>query len=154
MMETLNLIDMDTDQVGSLIEQEQGSSRWPWSQQALRYSLEADHDCLLIAVDGATAGYCVLMDNTEAIEVLNIVVFPAWRRRGVARGVIEAVCARAGTAGRGAVWLEVREDNCAAIALYLSCGFCEQGRRPDYYADATGNSIVAAILMEKNITER
>ncbi len=38
---------------------------------------------------------------------------------------------------RGDVWLECREDNAIAIALYTKIGFKEAGRRPKYYKDGT-----------------
>ena len=53
----------------------------------------------------------------------------------------------------GAVFLEVRTDNEAAIALYRSMGFDQIGRRPGYYngADAytMGSKTTGSVLIER-----
>jgi ribosomal-protein-alanine N-acetyltransferase len=54
----------------------------------------------------------------------------------------------AGAAARGAtrLFLEVADDNAAALALYARAGFSEAGRRPGYYARPDGVRQDALIL--------
>lgn len=61
--------------------------------------------------------------------ISNVVVAPAFRRRGIARQLMEA--AMDFVAARGAAWafLMVRRENQAAIRLYETLGFAEVGGR-------------------------
>jgi ribosomal-protein-alanine N-acetyltransferase len=57
---------------------------------------------------------------------------------------------RAARHGAEAVFLEVAEDNAAAIALYANNKFVEVGRRPGYYSRKDGR--VTALVMRRDVT--
>lgn len=63
-------------------------------------------------------------------EVRNIGVDPAHQGHGVGRRLLDELL---GFAAGGTVYLEVRYDNEAAIALYRDVGFDQVGLRPGYY---------------------
>jgi ribosomal-protein-alanine N-acetyltransferase len=52
--------------------------------------------------------------------------------------LLEAVLEVARLRGAAAIFLEVREDNEAARALYAQAGFTEAGRRQGYYSGVDG----------------
>ncbi len=56
-------------------------------------------------------------------------VVPAWRRRGIATGLLGHAIERIVARGADAVWLNVNEDNASAISLYEGLGFTRFGRR-------------------------
>jgi len=66
-------------------------------------------------------------------EVRNIGVDPAHQGRGIGRRLFDELLK---FAEGGVVYLEVRTDNEAAIALYRSIGFDQIGVRPRYYKGA------------------
>jgi ribosomal-protein-alanine N-acetyltransferase len=76
------------------------------------------------------------------LEVLNLAVDPQFRRRGVARRMMEFMLA----GHRGDVFLEVRESNRTARKFYESIGFREISRRRDYYENPVESGIVMKIL--------
>jgi [ribosomal protein S18]-alanine N-acetyltransferase len=84
------------------------------------------------------AGFLVVREAGGEAEVLNLAVAPAFRRRGVARGLLrsllEVFC--------GAVFLEVRESNQAARNTYQALGFSEVSRRESYYDSPPEAAIV------------
>lgn len=96
-------------------------------------------DFLVAEVDGRVAGFLVsrAIDAAEW-ELLNLAVAPEFRRRGVARALLEALR----SASRGAIFLEVRESNEAARNLYKSLGFQEVGVRRQYYERSPESAIV------------
>ena len=47
------------------------------------------------------------------------------------------------------MFLEVADDNAAAIALYEGAGFAESGGAPGYYADAAGDA--DALVMRRDL---
>lgn len=98
-----------------------------------------DYDCLAAEIDGCVAGFLVSRETIPGErEILNVAVDPAHRRRGLGKGLIEAELARSNRAW----FLEVRESNAPAIALYQSMGFEPAGRRPNYYNSPPEAAIV------------
>nr|WP_255771613.1 ribosomal protein S18-alanine N-acetyltransferase [Microbulbifer guangxiensis] len=105
----------------------------PWTEGQYLDSVRAGHSCwLLSAADGTAIACCVLMPLPDAVEVLDVVVSPKWRRRGIARTLLSALC-RQLPEHVESVLLEVRAGNTAARALYRGLGFREDGVRRSYY---------------------
>ncbi len=75
----------------------------------------------------------------------NVAVRPAFRHRGVADALLDALDTRASERGLAFLTLEVRAGNEPAIALYRKHGYLRVGLRPGYYADPRED----AILMTK-----
>ncbi len=80
----------------------------------------------------AYGGYWLL--DGEA-HITTIAVHSAWRRRGLARGLLVRMLGEARKAGVTAATLEVRAGNVVAARLYESLGFEEVGVRRGYYRD-------------------
>jgi ribosomal-protein-alanine N-acetyltransferase len=76
------------------------------------------------------AGFLVSRVLSEGeTELLNLAVAPEFRRRGVARKLVESLLADS----PGVVYLEVRESNWAARKFYHQMGFQEVSLRSGYY---------------------
>jgi ribosomal-protein-alanine N-acetyltransferase len=99
------------------------------------------YDLLVATSEDRVAGFLAArrLGGGEA-EILNVAVAPEWRRRGVARGLLEQYLLRFS----GEVFLEVRESNAAAIEFYKSMQFQEVTRRREYYR----SPLEAAIVMK------
>lgn len=94
------------------------------------------HSFMVAEIDGEVAGFAVWRRIGEAEwEVLNIAVDPVFRRRGAGRELVGALPA-------GHVFIEVRESNLAARALYEASGFTVSGRRRGYYQAPYEDGIV------------
>jgi ribosomal-protein-alanine N-acetyltransferase len=95
--------------------------------------------CVIAIVGGTTAGFAVARRTApDELEILSVAVDPPFRRRGVARKLIQEVLA----GHRGAVFLEVRQSNVAARKLYHSLGFETIAVRKEYYPDSGEPAIV------------
>lgn len=108
----------------------------PWSERSLRTELERPGSVVLVAEGGGgdgPAGYAAWRSAAGESELLRIAVDPRWRRRGVAAALLAAGDDALRDAGCSRCFLEVREDNAAAIALYEALGFHRIGRRRGYY---------------------
>ena len=77
--------------------------------------------------------------------IANVAVHPDYRRQGIARQLTRKAVERARARGISAVWLHVRQENHAAIALYQEQGFIERTRRTTWVGRGT-NSYVASTL--------
>jgi ribosomal-protein-alanine N-acetyltransferase len=89
--------------------------------------------------DGSIAGFLVWRPLAAGeCELLNLVVAPRFRRRGIARHLLEPLLNATDTQ----VFLEVRESNQAARMFYKSVGFQEVSLRQGYYESPPETAIV------------
>ncbi|HXU44454.1 MAG TPA: ribosomal protein S18-alanine N-acetyltransferase [Thermoanaerobaculia bacterium] len=109
----------------------------PWPVELLASELRHPDSFLLVACAGESAplGYASFRTAVDEAELLRLAVEPAVRKRGLGRRLLEAGCARLGERGFVRCFLEVRDENRPAIALYESSGFRLAGRRKGYYRD-------------------
>ena len=85
--------------------------------------------------DPLIVGFCDYWLVADELQLLNIAIAPDWRRRGIARLLIDELLAFAQTRACVLITLEVRSSNHPAQTLYRSYGFREVAVRKQYYAD-------------------
>ena len=114
-----------------------------WSIEALRSEVHRDDSIFLVAVDGAfVVGFCILRCMADEGELLRIAVDKTCRRCGTASILLKAALGCAVESSLKTVFLEVREGNEAAIALYIKHGFKKIGQRKDYYSSPVEDAIL------------
>jgi len=119
---------------------------WPETEMAEH----AEKDVALgVFEDDRLSGFILIRCLTDQSEILTITVDPNFRRGGVGEKLLSAGEVAAQQAGGTVIFLEVAEDNTAAIALYGKAGYEGFGRRPAYYKRAGGR--VAARLFQKKL---
>lgn len=97
---------------------------------------------------GTPTGFAMSRLVVDEAEILSVAVSPAARRAGLATSLLQHHLGRLVARGAKKVFLEVAEDNVAAIRLYQRHGFDEIARRNAYYARAKGPP-ATAIVMER-----
>lgn len=95
---------------------------------------------------GDPAGFVLARLAADEAEILTIAVAKRCRGRGVGRLLMDTVLQRLHADRAAALFLEVDEENAAALALYRRLRFCEVGRRPAYYGDSKGRKTSALVL--------
>ena len=103
---------------------------------------EINSDCEL-------GGFVVASRVGDEGEIMNIAVAMAYRRQGLGRTLLKSVFQKLRSEAVRECFLDVREHNACAIALYQSLGFVECGRRADYYPVADERE--DALLMRLNL---
>ena len=116
----------------------------PWGESALAGQIAAPHTLsLLLLADEIPVGYLLAGFSPPEGELYRVAVLPDMRRTGCGRRLLSELFRIAKERGADALWLEVRESNQAAIALYRAVGFRVVARRENYYR----NPCEAALLM-------
>ena len=124
---------------------------FPWTRGNFIDSLAAGYLArVLLAEDGELIGYFVAMQGFEEMHLLNLTVAAPHQGRGHARRLLAELYALSASCCATAVWLEVRESNERARALYGREGFVEAGRRRDYYPAPQGRR-EDALLMTRGV---
>lgn len=124
---------------------------FPWTRGNFIDSLAAGYlGRALVGDGGEIVGYFVAMPGFEEMHLLNVTVAARHEGQGHARRMLAELYALSASFAATAVWLEVRESNTRARALYLHEGFAEAGRRRDYYPAPQGKR-EDAILMNRSL---
>lgn len=100
--------------------------------------------------NGGVLGFALTRIAVDECELLSLAVAGPFRRRGIAGALLGAAMAWASASSARRFFLEVAEDNDAALRLYAGHGFCAVGRRPDYY-ELRGGGSVAALTMRRTL---
>jgi ribosomal-protein-alanine N-acetyltransferase len=80
-------------------------------------------------------------------ELENIVVSEAIRRRGAGSLLLASLIAEARAQKGSGIFLEVRESNLSARALYKKAGFKEMDLRKGYYSDPGEDAVVSRLSL-------
>jgi ribosomal-protein-alanine N-acetyltransferase len=115
----------------------------PWSAASFA-SLVGEPQVLFDVAElaGAVAGYSVVWTAADEAELANVAVAPERRGCGLGGVLLDAAIGAARRRGAAVMYLEVRESNAAARALYASRGFGQVGRRRRYYRSPVEDALV------------
>jgi ribosomal-protein-alanine N-acetyltransferase len=122
----------------------------PWSEAAFREALSSDRTFALVA-EGARgpAGYLIGREAGGSGEILNLAVAPELRRRGLGGALLEKGLVEFRRREASEVFLEVRESNHSAQALYLARGFRPVGQRAAYYRNPREDALVLRLTLRQ-----
>ncbi len=133
---------MTVRDVAGVMDIEARAYSFPWSRGNFIDSLAAGYGAEVLHVMDAgqvtLAGYFVAMPGVDELHLLNITVSPDWQGLGLGWGLLQSVELMGRQRGLSQLFLEVRESNHRARALYRRYGFAEVGLRRGYYPAATG----------------
>jgi len=142
----VQIIPMTAAHVASLAQLEQTCFSTPWSAEGLAEELTNPHAVFRVAVEGdAVLGYVGMHHLLDEGFITNVAVFPAARRRGVARALLAGLAQYAAAHNLYRITLEVRVSNVAAITLYEGAGYVRDGVRPAFYRDPTEDAAIYSL---------
>jgi ribosomal-protein-alanine N-acetyltransferase len=133
------------DDVDRLYLLERAAHAYPWSKTLLASNFTPRHFNQLICLRGDPAGFYIGQLAAGEATLLNLAVSPVYQGRGIGRQLLQHFLDVARLRGAEDAWLEVRESNQVARALYQGIGFNEITLRQNYYPGAKGRE--AAVIM-------
>jgi ribosomal-protein-alanine N-acetyltransferase len=120
-----------------------------WSDGEIEQMLSDRRVLAHRATAGRTlCGFILSRIVIDEAEILSVAVAPSYRRKGLARRLLDLHLRRLAGVGARTVFLEVDEGNAPALRLYRRAGFREIGRRPGYYQHNDG---AAALILRRDL---
>ena len=139
---------MTKEDCGQVAAIEATSFSVPWSLKAFTETVEKENFRYFVAEEeGEIIGYCGFLFVLDEAEIPNVCVKSSARKRGVGKQMMSVLMEEAKKLGMAVLYLEVRESNTPARALYKSLGFEENGIRKNFYE----HPVEHAVLMSKTL---
>ena len=130
---------------------EQAAHVAPWNEDTFKTCFESGYIGWVIEKDKEVIGFVIVSMRADECHILNLCVAPKHQRAGFGRQLLEQALSHAKQQGVGVAYLEVRESNTRAIALYRKSKFHLIGARKDYYPTVSGHE--NALVFAKNLVE-
>lgn len=137
------LKEADLSQVAAI---EQATQVAPWSDRIFKDCLLIGYPGWVLEQDAKIIGFVIISVRGDEGHLLNLGVHPRFQRQGFGSQLLTYAIDMASQQGAMMVYLEVRESNERAIALYKKMHFVEITTRKDYYPAFEGreNGLVYA----------
>jgi ribosomal-protein-alanine N-acetyltransferase len=117
----------------------------PWTREMLARELaqsDVAHVFVLRLPDRSVAAFCSCWIVADELHINTIAVDPAYRRQGLASGMLRQIMADAADRGAVRATLEVRASNEPARLLYEGLGFAVTAIRPRYYTAPDEDALI------------
>lgn len=119
------------------------AAKWSRLEYDQLFAADGPHRVALVVEDEAgVQGFLAARGIGSEWEIENIVIAEPVRRHGLGNRLLGKFLQQARAEGAQSVFLEVRESNSAARALYEKWAFVQSGRRPRYYHNPEEDAIV------------
>ena len=139
----MTIVPMNEDLVPQVAQLEKICFADPWSEKSIASELHNPLSLWLAALENDTLiGYVGSQTCLDETDMMNVAVSPLYRRRGVAKALIDALTQQLKERGSRCLTLEVRASNAPAIALYSSMGFQKIGLRKNYYRNPKEDALI------------
>lgn len=123
----------------------------PWPERSYRYEIQENRNSHpwvvedVGAVPARIVAMLVIWLVLDEAHVATIAVHPDYRRRGLGQRLLAHGLLSAESEGAELAYLEVRQSNLGAQALYQRFGFVVDGVRPHYYVDNGEDAILMSL---------
>ncbi|KAB8061364.1 GNAT family N-acetyltransferase [Janthinobacterium sp. FT14W] len=146
---------LDGASIGFILPFDGAASQAFWTDNVLPAVTRGARLLLVAEVEGKVAGAVQLDWDTNPnqahrAEVRKLLVAPAFRRRGIARLLMQALEGQARQLPRSLLTLDTRSSD-HAEALYLSLGYVAAGSIPAYALAPAGDRLDATTILYKQL---
>lgn len=139
----ISYIFMKPEHVSQIAELEKQCFSLPWSERSVYAELDNPISLWIVAVLGEkVVGYVGSQSVLDEADMMNIAVYPDFRRQGIAERLVKALCEGLRERHVRCLTLEVRASNEPARSLYEKLGFSQVGRRPNYYKEPKEDALI------------
>lgn len=137
--------DMQKADVQAVLQIEQLVQSHPWTAKQFEESFES-YQCTVIEIEQKVLGFCILQPVLDEANLLLMAIHPAQQGQGLGFQLLQHSIDLLKN-NPIQIFLEVRESNRAAIALYEKADFHQIDLRKNYYPQADGTREHAIIMV-------
>ncbi|GAA5102888.1 ribosomal protein S18-alanine N-acetyltransferase [Wohlfahrtiimonas larvae] len=151
-MNEISFLEITSDDFDVIYEIELKAYPIPWSEKIMRSMVEGHEYKIKITYYDKVIAYVFVMVVLDEATILNIAVDPDYQGQGIGQKLLRYLKAQLSQKGIRSIFLEVRQSNQNALALYTSEGFHEIDIRKNYYPAKNGREdaiIMACVLMNE-----
>jgi ribosomal-protein-alanine N-acetyltransferase len=145
--EARRLVAMGVASLDEVLAIETAAYAFPWTRGNFVDSLASGYAAMTLHdTAGTMLGYFIAMSGVDEMHLLNLTVAPAQQHRGHARFMLDELELLCRERQARQLWLEVRESNQRARAIYRQRGFRHVGLRKGYYPAPAGQREDAIVM--------
>lgn len=136
--------EMTWDDLEQVVEIENENFSVPWTETGFFTYLMRSDALFLVAEneeEELVAGYIGIIMAADEGDITNVSVKKELQEQGIGTMLLQELASRTKEMGIEKIFLEVRESNVAALALYEKQGFERMGVRKNYYTDPIEDAI-------------
>jgi ribosomal-protein-alanine N-acetyltransferase len=143
----LNIRKMTAEDVPAVAALDQISFSLPWPERSFHFEVTGNpaSRCWVADVDGYIAGMIVAWLFVDEVHIATLATHPDFRRQGIAQKLLTHTLRQTFDEGAMTSFLEVRESNLAAQAMYRKFGYEITGRRKRYYKDNDEDALLMTL---------
>ncbi|WP_158678972.1 ribosomal protein S18-alanine N-acetyltransferase [Pseudoalteromonas sp. T1lg75] len=141
------LAPLGEQDVADMMAIERACHSHPWSEKLMRSCLSGRYFCTGLFNDNKLLGFYVAEQAGPDITLMDICVAPSEQGQGLGKVLMRSLIKDSTARNAELMFLEVRESNVAAIALYEAYGFITNGVRKKYYPDGEDALLMMKPLM-------
>ncbi len=139
----MKYVIMDETHAEAVAELEKICFSDPWSINSILSEVKNPLSCWYVALDGeSVVGYIGSQSVLGWADMMNLAVAPDHRGKGIGEALVKELIAYLMDHDVSCLTLEVRPSNTPARQLYEKLGFCEVGRRPNYYHNPKEDALI------------
>ena len=144
---------MTVEDVPAVAQLDQLSFSLPWTERSFHFEVTSNpaSRCWVAEQAGRIVGVVVAWLLVDEMHIATIATHPDFRRQGIAWALLAHVLKLGADEGALSSFLEVRESNLVAQAMYRKFGYEVTGRGPRYYKD---NGEDAILMTLENLQDR
>ena len=143
----VSVVRMQAEDVPQVQQIENEVYPFPWTIGNFMDSLRCGYETWVAHdMNGAVAGYFLMMLAVDEGHLLNITVRPDLQGLGLGRMLLDKAVAVARASRMTSILLEVRPSNQRALVVYGHYGFLQIGRRRGYYPAANQQREDAVVM--------
>ena len=143
--------EMSESDLARVLDVERNAYAHPWTEGNFKDCLSGSYENWLLESEGNIIGHGIISVAVGEAHLLNICVAKSYQRQGLGRIILNYLLDLSRKLEASVMFLEVRESNLSALALYRNEGYEQIGLRKNYYPAITGreHAIVMSLQLQR-----
>ena len=140
----LEILPMTEEHIEQVLQVEEACFSIPWTREDFQREMKENKMAIyrIAVLDDKIVGYAGMWHVVTEGHITNVAVLEQYRRRGVAKALMEEIINIAQQKQMIGITLEVRISNIAAQKLYTKSCFRPEGFRKNYYQDTQEDAVI------------